>query len=151
MESISSHGFWTVQQNKAFEKALAKYDKDTPDRWYNVAKAIGGKTTEENGVPCRLITPGGGAAPSTPFLYPSPLCRCSCGGVPTKQHRKGVWVPRRLRYECKNSLLGKLKIDMNARWLCVYMSASASRAGIPQEFELFLPPVQIALSSANQD
>lgn len=38
---------WTAQQNKAFEKALAKYDKDTPDRWYNVAKAVGGKTAEE--------------------------------------------------------------------------------------------------------
>lgn len=38
---------WTAQQNKSFEKALAKYDKDTPDRWYNVAKAVGGKTAEE--------------------------------------------------------------------------------------------------------
>ena len=44
---MSSHGFWTVQQIKAFEEALAKYDKDTPDRWYNVAKAISGKTAEE--------------------------------------------------------------------------------------------------------
>ena len=44
---MSSHGSWTVKQNKAFEKALAVYDKDTPDRWYNVAKAVGGKTAEE--------------------------------------------------------------------------------------------------------
>ncbi|XP_030450165.1 protein RADIALIS-like 3 [Syzygium oleosum] len=38
---------WTAKQNKAFEKALAVYDKDTPDRWHNVAKAVGGKTAEE--------------------------------------------------------------------------------------------------------
>ncbi|KAL5562990.1 hypothetical protein UlMin_032737 [Ulmus minor] len=42
-----SSSSWTAKQNKAFEKALALYDKDTPDRWYNVAKAVGGKTPEE--------------------------------------------------------------------------------------------------------
>ncbi|KAE8672847.1 Protein RADIALIS-like 2 [Hibiscus syriacus] len=47
--SMSSHGSgsWTAKQNKDFERALAVYDKDTPDRWYNVAKAVGGKTVEE--------------------------------------------------------------------------------------------------------
>ncbi|CAJ1973079.1 unnamed protein product [Sphenostylis stenocarpa] len=39
---------WTPKQNKVFEKALAKYDKDTPERWHNVAKAVGGKTTTED-------------------------------------------------------------------------------------------------------
>ncbi|KAK9284897.1 hypothetical protein L1049_024078 [Liquidambar formosana] len=38
---------WTAKQNKQFEKALALYDKDTPDRWQNVAKAVGGKSAEE--------------------------------------------------------------------------------------------------------
>ncbi|KAA8536101.1 hypothetical protein F0562_028579 [Nyssa sinensis] len=49
MASMSSRGSgsWTAKQNKAFEKALALYDKDTPDRWHNVAKAVGGKTVEE--------------------------------------------------------------------------------------------------------
>lgn len=47
MASRSSSTTWTVKQNKSFEKALAVYDKDTPDRWYNVAKAVGGKTVEE--------------------------------------------------------------------------------------------------------
>ncbi|XP_011028852.1 PREDICTED: protein RADIALIS-like 5 [Populus euphratica] len=46
----SSNGFgssWTAKQNKLFEKALAVYDKDTPDRWQNVAKAVGSKSAEE--------------------------------------------------------------------------------------------------------
>ncbi|XP_024030285.1 protein RADIALIS-like 3 [Morus notabilis] len=42
-----SSSSWTPKQNKSFEKALALYDKDTPDRWQNVAKAVGGKTPEE--------------------------------------------------------------------------------------------------------
>ncbi|WCJ33899.1 Homeodomain-like superfamily protein [Euphorbia peplus] len=47
--SMSSRGSssWTAQQNKAFERALAVYDKDTPDRWVNVARAVGTKTAEE--------------------------------------------------------------------------------------------------------
>ncbi|KAI4318349.1 hypothetical protein MLD38_032068 [Melastoma candidum] len=45
--SSISRGSWTAQQNKAFEKALAVFDKDTPDRWHNVARAVGGKTPEE--------------------------------------------------------------------------------------------------------
>ena len=40
-------GSWSAKDNKAFERALAVYDKDTPDRWYSVARAVGGKTPEE--------------------------------------------------------------------------------------------------------
>uniref|UniRef100_A0A9I9D478 Myb-like domain-containing protein n=2 Tax=Cucumis melo TaxID=3656 RepID=A0A9I9D478_CUCME len=49
MASMSSHGSnaWTKMQNKTFEKALAEYDQDTPERWVNVAKAVGEKTEEE--------------------------------------------------------------------------------------------------------
>ncbi|KAA8537615.1 hypothetical protein F0562_027223 [Nyssa sinensis] len=43
----SSGSFWTPKQNKQFEEALALYDKDTPDRWHNVARAVGGKSVEE--------------------------------------------------------------------------------------------------------
>lgn len=45
--SRSSTSSWTPVQNKLFEKALALYDKDTPDRWQNVARAVGGKSAEE--------------------------------------------------------------------------------------------------------
>lgn len=43
----SSNSSWTPKQNKLFEEALARYDKDTPDRWQNVARAVGGKSAEE--------------------------------------------------------------------------------------------------------
>ncbi|KZV20179.1 protein RADIALIS-like 3 [Dorcoceras hygrometricum] len=38
---------WTPRQNKQFEEALAKYDRDTPDRWHNIARAVGGKSADE--------------------------------------------------------------------------------------------------------
>ncbi|CAK9134090.1 unnamed protein product [Ilex paraguariensis] len=48
MSSRKSGSSWTPQQNKLFEKALAQFDKDTPDRWQNVARAVGGgKSAEE--------------------------------------------------------------------------------------------------------
>ncbi|KAL0360674.1 UNVERIFIED_CONTAM: Transcription factor RADIALIS [Sesamum radiatum] len=44
---MGSNSTWTAKQNKRFEDALAMYDKDTPDRWQNLARAVGGKTVEE--------------------------------------------------------------------------------------------------------
>lgn len=38
---------WTPKQNKLFEEALVMYDRDTPHRWHNIARAVGGKTPEE--------------------------------------------------------------------------------------------------------
>ncbi|KAF9609715.1 hypothetical protein IFM89_018163 [Coptis chinensis] len=45
--SRSSSSNWTSKQNKLFEEALAIYDKNTPDRWHNIARAVGGKTVDE--------------------------------------------------------------------------------------------------------
>ncbi|KAL5704629.1 hypothetical protein ACHQM5_023027 [Ranunculus cassubicifolius] len=45
--SRSSSSNWTSKQNKLFEEALAIYDKNTPDRWLNIARAVGGKTVDE--------------------------------------------------------------------------------------------------------
>ncbi|XP_073275138.1 transcription factor DIVARICATA-like [Primulina huaijiensis] len=38
---------WTPEENKRFENALAYFDQDTPDRWYNVAAMIPGKTISD--------------------------------------------------------------------------------------------------------
>ncbi|KAL8540212.1 hypothetical protein ACS0TY_001695 [Phlomoides rotata] len=38
---------WSVKENKDFERALAVFDRDTPDRWANVARAVGTRTPEE--------------------------------------------------------------------------------------------------------
>ncbi|KAE8675264.1 Protein RADIALIS-like 6 [Hibiscus syriacus] len=45
--SRDSDSYWTPKQNKLFERALAVYDKDTPDRWQKVAAAVGEKSVEE--------------------------------------------------------------------------------------------------------
>ncbi|KAI4381717.1 hypothetical protein MLD38_007766 [Melastoma candidum] len=46
-ESLNLSSSWTLKQDKSFERALVKYDKDTPDRWQKIAKAVGGKSAEE--------------------------------------------------------------------------------------------------------
>ncbi|KAF5737223.1 hypothetical protein HS088_TW13G00102 [Tripterygium wilfordii] len=38
---------WTAEENKQFEKALALYDTDIPDRWLKVAAMIPGKTVDD--------------------------------------------------------------------------------------------------------
>ena len=47
MSMSSSRAQWTKKQDKLFEPALAVYDKDTLDRWHNIARAVGGKSAEE--------------------------------------------------------------------------------------------------------
>ncbi|VVB13371.1 unnamed protein product [Arabis nemorensis] len=38
---------WTKEENKKFERALAVYADDTPDRWFKVASMIPGKTISD--------------------------------------------------------------------------------------------------------
>nr|QBF29478.1 Myb transcription factor M9 [Crocus sativus] len=38
---------WSTNQNKLFERALAVFDTDTPDRWQNVSRMVGGKSPDE--------------------------------------------------------------------------------------------------------
>lgn len=42
--SYMSSSYWTKEDNKKFERALAIYDKETPDRWHRVAEMIPGKS-----------------------------------------------------------------------------------------------------------
>ncbi|XP_078151705.1 protein RADIALIS-like 3 isoform X1 [Carex rostrata] len=39
---------WTPRQNKLFEEALVVYSKETPDRWHNIARAVGGGKTADD-------------------------------------------------------------------------------------------------------
>ncbi|KAJ4885808.1 Duplicated homeodomain-like superfamily protein [Raphanus sativus] len=43
-EMMSSSSVWTKEENKMFERALAMYPEDSPDRWFNIASMIPGKT-----------------------------------------------------------------------------------------------------------
>ncbi|XP_047313991.1 protein RADIALIS-like 3 [Impatiens glandulifera] len=43
----SRRSTWTTQENKLFERALAYYNTETPDRWHNIARAVGGGKTAE--------------------------------------------------------------------------------------------------------
>lgn len=45
--SARGSGSWTLKQNKQFEEALAMFDKDSPDRWHNIARRVEGKSAEE--------------------------------------------------------------------------------------------------------
>lgn len=38
---------WSPEENKRFEEALALFDKETPERWQNVARLIPGKTESD--------------------------------------------------------------------------------------------------------
>ncbi|KAI3507658.1 hypothetical protein L1887_22647 [Cichorium endivia] len=47
MEDSIKSTVWTPVENKLFENALAKFDKDTPDRWQRVAEMVPGKTVAD--------------------------------------------------------------------------------------------------------
>ncbi|PKI63657.1 hypothetical protein CRG98_015945 [Punica granatum] len=45
--SSSDSRTWTTEQNKLFENALAVHDRETPNRWQDIAKAVGGTSVNE--------------------------------------------------------------------------------------------------------
>ncbi|KAG6410798.1 hypothetical protein SASPL_128867 [Salvia splendens] len=75
--SLSAHrsGSWTQQENKLFEKALARFDTETPNRWQNVARAVGGgKSAEEVKRHYEILI--------------EDLCRIDSGCVPIPKYKK---------------------------------------------------------------
>ncbi|KAK9037089.1 hypothetical protein V6N11_022011 [Hibiscus sabdariffa] len=46
-QDISKNPYWTKEENKRFESALAIYGEDVPDRWIKVAAMIPGKTVSD--------------------------------------------------------------------------------------------------------
>lgn len=108
---ISNHRFdaqemmssiWTKEENKMFERALAIYAEDSPDRWFNVASMIPGKTVldvmkqysklEEDVFDIeagRVPIPGYPVAASSPFGFDPDTCRKRpIGGRGSDQDRK---------------------------------------------------------------
>ncbi|KAL3844824.1 hypothetical protein ACJIZ3_002227 [Penstemon smallii] len=88
MASRSSSSSWTSKQNKQFEKALAVHDKDTPDRWQNIAKAVDGKSAEEVKMHYEVLV--------------EDLKHIESGNVPYPNYRRTKYV--RLRWGSENSL-----------------------------------------------
>uniref|UniRef100_A0A6V7QTL6 Uncharacterized protein n=1 Tax=Ananas comosus var. bracteatus TaxID=296719 RepID=A0A6V7QTL6_ANACO len=71
-------GAWTQEENKAFEEALARLDRDDPDRWARVAAAIPGKTEGDviaHYRSWRATSASSRPASSPPALRPRPLLR----------------------------------------------------------------------------
>ncbi|KAK4753855.1 hypothetical protein SAY87_001959 [Trapa incisa] len=45
--SLYCSSTWTPQENKKFEDAIAQFDESSPQRWQEIARAVGSKTVEE--------------------------------------------------------------------------------------------------------
>ncbi|KAL1222139.1 Transcription factor DIVARICATA [Cardamine amara subsp. amara] len=118
MTSLSS--FWSKEENKMFERALAIYAEDSPDRWFKVASMIPGKTVfdvmkqysklEEdvfNIEAGRVPIPGYPTA-SSPLGFDTDACRKRPNGArgSDQDRKKGVpWTEE----EHRRFLLGLLK------------------------------------------
>nr|GMD61266.1 transcription factor DIVARICATA-like [Ipomoea batatas] len=89
---------WTPAENKAFENALALYDKDTPDRWEKVAEMVPGKTVgdvirqyKELEDDVSSIEAGRGFdAPRQGFAGAAGGKRPSANRTPEQERKKGV-------------------------------------------------------------
>ncbi|CAN6477981.1 unnamed protein product [Victoria cruziana] len=88
--SLSSSS-WTSKQNKSFERALAVFDKDTPDRWKNVAAMVGGgKTAEEVKCHYELLTEDVKSIESG--HWPPPSYKPACSAVDNSSKAKSSFL-----------------------------------------------------------
>jgi len=120
VQEMMSLQSWTKEENKMFERALAIYAEDSPDRWLKVASMIPGKTVldvmkqysklEEDVFDIeagRVPIPGYPAA-SSPSGFDSDTCRKRSNGARghDQDRKKGVpWTEE----EHRRFLLGLLK------------------------------------------
>ncbi|GFY95855.1 hypothetical protein Acr_11g0001610 [Actinidia rufa] len=63
---------WTTKQNKLFENALAIYDRETPERWANIARG-GGWRQDGGGGEEALRGAGGGCQANRVWSCALPL------------------------------------------------------------------------------
>ncbi|XP_047313992.1 protein RADIALIS-like 3 [Impatiens glandulifera] len=67
----SRRSTWTAQENNLFERALARYDTETPNRWHNIAMAVGGKTAEDCKSHFQILLIESGRVPFPNYMHSS--------------------------------------------------------------------------------
>lgn len=123
LHSSSNSSSWTKEENKMFERALAIYAEDSPDRWFKVASMIPGKTVldvmkqysklEEDVFDIeagRVPIPGYPAA-SSPLAFDPDTCRKRPNGArgSDQDRKKGVpWTEEEHRLIHSLSSIGFL-------------------------------------------
>ncbi|KAL2643561.1 hypothetical protein R1flu_011148 [Riccia fluitans] len=84
-DSPAASSVWTSEQDNLFEKALALYDEDTPNRWENVAAMVPGKDSADVMKHFELLTEDissidAGRVTLPSYILPQSFSGADCGG-----------------------------------------------------------------------